>query len=193
MTEFTPAHAGTWLIDPVHSRFGFSVTHAMVSKVRGHFGDFEGSLTIDEDGVDSAHVDVAIAVTSVHTGHDARDEHLRTNDFFEAERFPTITFTSTAVEQIDDTSLLVMGDLTIKGATKSLSIPLANTGFGRDHQGYLRAGFEGARRIDRRDFGLDFQVPLDAGGVLVSERITLEFELSLVRLEDGLEWPPPYG
>ena len=191
MTEFDPAYAGTWVIDPAHSRFGFAVKHAMVSKVRGRFDDVSGALEVGEDGLPSARVSVTVPVASINTSHAARDAHLRTNDFFEAAKHPEITFRSTQIDQVSDTAFLVIGDLTIKGTTRRRGIPLEHTGIGRDQLGYLRAGFEGTRRIDRREFGLDFQVPLDAGGVLVSDRITLEFELSLVHMEPGLPWPPP--
>lgn len=185
MTEFDPAYAGTWIIDPAHSRFGFAVKHAMVSKVRGAFHDISGKLVVGEGGIDDAHVEVRVKAASVNTGNEQRDAHLRTGDFFEVEKYPEITFESTSFDQVGENAFLVNGALTIKNTMKHVGIPLEFTGIGRDADGRLRAGFEGTRRIDRRGFGLEWQVPLDAGGVLVSERITLEFELSLIHLEDG--------
>lgn len=187
MADFDPAYAGTWIIDPAHSRFGFAVKHAMVSKVRGGFHDVKGTVTVGEGGASDAHVEITVQAASVNTGNEQRDAHLRTGDFFEAEKYPEIRFVSTGIDEVGDDAYIVLGDLTIKETTKHVSIPLELTGIGRDDDGNLRAGFEGTRRIDRRDFGLEWQVPLDAGGVLVSERITLEFELSLIHVEDDAQ------
>ncbi|WP_029151315.1 YceI family protein [Microbacterium indicum] len=183
MTDFDPSMAGTWTVDAAHSRFGFSAKHAMVTKVHGVFPAATGTLTIGNDGLASAHIDVALDVSSVDTRSADRDAHLRSSDFFDADAHPQITFVSTGFDQVAENAFLVMGDLTIKGTTKSVGIPLELTGVGRDQTGALRAGFEGTRRIDRREFGLEWQTALDSGGVLVSERVTLEFDISLVHEE----------
>ena len=126
MTEFDPAYAGTWVIDPAHSRFGFAVKHAMVSKVRGRFDDVSGALEVGEDGLPSARVSVTVPVASINTSHAARDAHLRTNEFFEASKHPEITFRSTQIDQVSDTAFLVIGDLTIKGRPGSMCTRLSS-------------------------------------------------------------------
>lgn len=172
---------GAWDIDPGHSRFGFSAKHAMITTVRGSFNDVAGEFDVDLDDLSSTRVQVALQTASVDTRNAQRDEHLRSGDFFEVERFPTITFVGTNVEEIHEGAYIVTGDLTIRDVTQTITVPLEMTGVMVDAFGITRAGFEGSRRVKRRDFGLEWNMPMDKGGVLVSEKIDLEFEISAVK------------
>lgn len=177
---------GEWTIDPAHTRIGFSARHAMVTKVRGVFNDLDGTVHVAHP-LTASTAAVRLRAASVDTRDAARDTHLRSPDFFDAERYPELVFTSSAVDQVGERSFVVVGDLAIRDITRQVLVPLELTGVSRDHLGALRAGFEGSRRVDRRDWGLRWQRALDAGGVLVSERITLEFDVSLVKVEDAEE------
>ena len=172
---------GTWSIDPTHSRVGFSSRHAMVTKVRGAFNDVSGTAQLDAKDMSRSQVRVVLQVASVDTRSPQRDAHLRSADFFDAQQHPTIEFNSTAVDEVDENQLIVTGELTIRGITRTISVPLELLGVDTDPFGQLRAGLEGSRRIDRKDWGVSWNTPLDSGGVLVSDKITLEFELSLVK------------
>lgn len=172
---------GTWSIDPTHSRVGFSSRHAMVTKVRGAFNDVSGTAQLDAEDMSRSQVRVVLQVASVDTRSPQRDAHLRSADFFDAQQHPTIEFDSTAVDEVDENQFIVTGELTIRGVTRTISVPLELLGVDTDPFGQLRAGLEGTRRIDRKDWGVSWNTPLDSGGVLVSDKITLEFELSLVK------------
>ncbi|MET9202390.1 YceI family protein [Gordonia sp. NPDC003585] len=173
-TVTAPIAAGTWTIDPVHSTVGFSVKHLMVSKVRGKFGTFSGTITVAEDGTPS--VQAEIDVTSISTGNDQRDGHIRSADFFDAEKFPTATFVSTGVAPKGDDYVLT-GDFTLKGVTKPVELELefngVNPGMG---QGPV-AGFEAKTVINRKDFGIDIEMPLEGGGVVVGDKVTITLEI----------------
>jgi polyisoprenoid-binding protein YceI len=184
MSELTPEMSGEWRFDPAHTRIGFSTRHAMVTKVRGAFNDFDGVIRADVENPSNSSVRLTIKVASIDTRNAQRDEHLRTNDFFDAPNYPEITFRSTHIDQVEDRNFIVNGDLTIRGVTKSVSIPIEFVGVERDPAGNLRAGFEGSRRIDRQAFGVKWNTALDSGGVLVSDRILLEFEVSAVKVEN---------
>ena len=179
MTE-KPGITGHWDIDPSHSRLGFSTRHAMVSRVRGAFNDVSGSADIADDLADSK-AEVIIQTASVDTRTKGRDEHLRSADFFDVETYPEIRFVSSAIDEVDEGSYIVTGELTIRDMTKTVSVPLELIGVDTDPFGNLRAGLEGSRRIDRKDWGVTWNAKLDSGGVLVSDKITLEFELSLIK------------
>ena len=172
---------GTWSIDPTHSRVGFSSRHAMVTKVRGAFNDVSGTAQLDAEDMSRSKVRVVLSVDSVDTRSPQRDAHLRSADFFDAQQHPTIEFDSTAVDEVDENQFIVTGELTIRGITRTISVPLELLGVDTDPFGQLRAGLEGSRRIDRKDWGVSWNTPLDSGGVLVSDKSTLEFELSLVK------------
>lgn len=176
--------AGTWHFDPAHTRVGFSARHAMVTTVRGTFTDVRGVIDLDVDDIASSRVEVLIQAASVDTYNEQRDEHLRSIDFFNVEQFPEIRFVSTTVDEVEDDNFMVVGDLTIKDVTQQVAIPIELLGVQRDPMGNLRAGFEATRRLDRRPFGLHWNMPLDKGGVLVSEKVTLEFEISAIKQED---------
>ncbi len=171
---------GDYTIDPSHTRLGFVARHAMVTKVRGSFGDFSGTAHIDTATPSASHVSLTMQVASVTTGSPDRDGHLVTGDFFDAATYPTMTFTSTDVAR-DGAEWAITGDLTIKDVTKSVTIPFEETGSARDPFGNLRVGFEGETTINRKDWGLSFNVALETGGVLVSEKIKLEFDISAIQ------------
>ena len=170
---------GDYTIDPAHTRLGFIARHAMVTKVRGHFNDFTGTAHVDSATPANSKVDIKIAASSVDTGSADRDGHLASADFFGVETTPEITFSSTDVSR-DGSDWSITGDLTIKGTTKSVTIDFEEVGTARDPFGNLRLGFEGATTINRSDWGLSFNAVLDTGGVLVSEKIKLEFDISAI-------------
>jgi polyisoprenoid-binding protein YceI len=183
MTQTTQygALTGTYTLDTAHTRLGFVARHAMVTKVRGAFNEFAGTAVIDGDAPERSSVQLAIEVGSIDTRNAQRDEHLRTNDFLDAAKFPQITFASTAIAQTGENEFEVTGDLTIKGVTKSVTIPLEYTGTAVDPFGNTRVGLEGGLVINRTDYGVNFNAALETGGVLVSEKITLEFEISAIK------------
>lgn len=181
MTDDDTDLSGTWTIDPGHSRLGFSARHAMITTVRGSFNELEGEFVADLEDLSRSHASVIVQAASVDTRNAQRDEHLRSPDFFDVERFPTISFESTAIEEIRERAYIVTGNLTIRDVTQQITIPLELAGVMVDSFGETRAGFEGSRRIRRRDFGLEWNMPMDKGGVLVSEKIDLELEISAVK------------
>jgi len=173
--------SGDYTIDTTHTRLGFSVRHAMVTTVRGQFSDFAGTAHIDTTDPARSSVSLTIKVASVDTGVADRDGHLRSADFFDVENNPELTFVSTEVERADETTWLITGDLTIKGVTKPVTIEFEQTGSARDPFGNLRVGFEGSTAINRKDWGLTWNAALETGGVLVSERVKLDFDISAIQ------------
>jgi polyisoprenoid-binding protein YceI len=178
-TAITGYEAGTWTIDPVHSEVGFSVRHMMVSKVRGRFTGFSGEIVTADDPTASS-VTAEIDLSSISTGNDQRDEHIKSADFFEVETYPTMTYRSTGV-RVEDGEYVVDGDLTLKGVTKSVPLTLELNGFGPDPFGGTRAGFTATGEINRRDFGVNFTAPMQNGGVVVADKISLHLEIEAVR------------
>jgi len=166
--------AGTWDIDAVHSTVGFSVRHMMVSKVRGTFTAFSGEIVTGENLEDSQ-VTATVDATSLTTGTEARDNHIRSADFFEVENYPTWEFRSTAVRQS-----ALEGELTIKGVTRPVTFDLEFSGFGPDAYGGTRAGFEATTVINRDDFGVDIKMPLEGGGLVVGDKVTVILEIEAV-------------
>ena len=171
---------GDYVIDASHSRLGFSARHAMVTTVRGQFADFDGTAHVDAETPANSTVSIAIRPASISTGTADRDGHLVSGDFFDVENHPAITFTSTSVER-DGAEWSITGDLTIKGTTKSVTIPFEETGTAVDPFGNTRVGFEGATTINRKDWDLSWNAALETGGVLVSEKIKLEFDVSAIK------------
>ena len=174
---------GTYAIDASHSRIGFVARHAMVTKVRGSFNEFEGSGYFDAEDPARSHARLTVEAASIDTRSADRDAHLRSNDFFEMETYPQITFASTTVEPVDATTFRVTGDLTIKDVTRPVTFDLEYTGTAVDPFGNRRLGLEGSVVVNRKDWGLTWNAPLDTGGVLVSEKVTLEFEVSAIRAD----------
>jgi polyisoprenoid-binding protein YceI len=176
------ALTGDYQLDAAHTRIGFVARHAMVTKVRGAFTEFTGVAHLDGANPAASTAQVTIQVASVDTGNEQRDAHLRANDFFDAPAFPEITFASTAVEPVDESNYRLTGDLTIKGVTRPVTVDFEYTGSATDPFGNARVGFEGRTTINRRDWGVNFNAALEAGGVLVSDKITLEFDVSAIKV-----------
>ncbi|HEY0475044.1 MAG TPA: YceI family protein [Kribbella sp.] len=172
---------GDYTIDPAHSRMGFVARHAMVAKVRGSFDEFEGTLHIDGEHPENSSGRVTIQAKSIDTRNSQRDDHLRSNDFLAMDEYPEITFVSTSVEPTGDNTFKVTGDLTIRGVTKPVTLDVEFTGSATDPMGNLRIGFEASGVINRKDWGVSWNAALEGGGVLVSEKITLEIEISAIK------------
>jgi len=175
--------SGTYTIDSSHSRLGFTARHAMVTNVKGSFGAFEGTVVIDAANPAASSANVTIDVASVTTGSPDRDGHLRSGDFFDVENYPTWTFVSTGVEDVDvaSGSFTLVGDLTIRDITKPVRVDLTFDGSATDPFGNRRAGFEGKAVVNRKDWNLTWNAALETGGVLVSEKIKLDLDVSLVK------------
>jgi polyisoprenoid-binding protein YceI len=169
---------GTWDIDPVHSDVSFTVRHMMVSKVRGRFATFSGEIVTTEDFPVST-VSATIDASSIDTGNEQRDAHIRSADFFDVANHPTWTFRSTGL-RTDGDDYLLDGELTIKGVSRPVTLALEVNGFGPDAFGGTRAGFSASTTINRSDFGVDIQMPLDGGGVVVSEKVQITLEIEAV-------------
>ncbi|MGE2836392.1 YceI family protein [Mycobacterium sp. SMC-4] len=174
----TTLSAGTWAIDPVHSSVGFSVRHLMVSKVRGEFEKFHGAITVAENGTPS--VQAEVAVDSINTRNEQRDAHLRSAEFFDVERYPLATFTSTAIRP-EGEDYVLDGELTLKGVTKPISLNLEFNGVGTGMDGGEVAGFEASVVLNRRDFGIDIDMPLESGGVVVGDKVTVVLTIEAVK------------
>ncbi|MFM1952067.1 MAG: hypothetical protein RJA33_861 [Actinomycetota bacterium] len=176
MSVLSTLPAGTYTIDASHSRVGFSARHAMVTKVRGSFNEYSGSAVV-ADG--AATLSIEISAASIDTRSADRDGHLQSPDFFDVANFPKLTYKSTSVKD-GGAGIIVEGELTIKDVTKPLTIEFEYTGTAKDPFGNDRYGFEGEAEINRKDFGLTWNAALETGGLLVSENIKLEFEISTI-------------
>lgn len=172
---------GDYTIDAAHSRMGFNARHAMIAKVRGGFDEFAGSAHIDGDKPENSTAQVTIQAKSIDTRNKQRDDHLRSNDFLDMDNHAEITFVSTAVAPAGDDHFTVTGDLTIRGVSKSVDVDFEYTGRAVDPFGNTRLGFEGAVVLNRKDFGVSWNAALEGGGVLVSEKVTLEIEISAIK------------
>jgi polyisoprenoid-binding protein YceI len=175
------AVSGAYQLDSSHSRIGFVARHAMISKVRGSFDDVEGHGVFDADDPTRSSIEVVIRAASVNTRNADRDNHLRGADFLDTDQHPEIRFVSSAVEPAGDATYRVHGELTIKGTTRPVTVDLELTGAATDPYGNHRVGLEGAATINRKDWGVSWNAALDAGGVLVGEKVQLEFDVSAIR------------
>jgi polyisoprenoid-binding protein YceI len=169
-----------WIIDTSHSGITFSVRHMMFAKVRGRFGRFQGTIAVPQSDLGQAHVEVEIDASSIDTGVDARDQHLRSPDFFDVARFPSLRFTSKRVEPLGGERYHLVGDLTIRDVTREVVLEAEALGQGKDPWGNARAAFAAKTSIDRTVFGLKWNQALETGGVLVGERIDIELEVQAV-------------
>ena len=170
---------GTWAVDPAHSRIEFRVKHLGIATVRGHFGQFEGTLDIGEDGQGRAYG--TVAASSVDTNDPKRDAHLRSEDFFEVETHPEISFESTSIEPTGADTFAITGELTLRGITRELTLEAEITGTEQDPWGNERVGLEAAGQLDRSDYGITFNQALGSGNVLVSDRVSLHLDVSAVK------------
>ena len=170
-----------WSFDPSHSSVGFSVRHLMISKVRGQFGKWSGTFEYDPANPAAARLEVHIDAASIDTRDEKRDAHLRSPDFFDVEKFPELTFSSTKVERDGGDDFVVTGDLTIHGVTRSVQLKVEGLGRTRDPWGGERVGFSASTSVNRKDFGLHWNVALETGGVVVGEKVEIGIEIEAVR------------
>jgi polyisoprenoid-binding protein YceI len=178
--KVAPELVGTWDVDPAHTVVGFSVRHAMVATVRGGFNTFAGTIEVGEDLADSL-VEVTIDPSSIDTRNEDRDRHLRSGDFFDAENHPAITFRSSRVERTGEDRFRVAGDLTIRGTTRPVELDMEFNGTSVDPYGNVRGGVEATTTISRKDWGLTWNVALEAGGVLVGDKIKITLDVAAVK------------
>jgi polyisoprenoid-binding protein YceI len=172
--------AGTYLLDAAHKRVGFVVKHLMVSKVRGNFGEATATITVGDDPLQSS-VTASITTASVFTGQPDRDNHLRTGDFFEAEKYPTIEYHSTGIKSWDGNEFVLTGELTIKDITKPVDLLVEFEGVGRSPYGFDIFGFSATTEIDREDWGLTYNMALESGGVMIGKKVKIEIEGEAIR------------
>jgi polyisoprenoid-binding protein YceI len=170
----------TWNIDAAHSGINFSIRHMVVSKVRGRFTKFSGTLRLDDGDLTRSSVEATIDAASVDTGTAQRDTHLRSPDFFDVERFPELRFRSTRIEKLDSDRYRVVGELTIRDVTREVTLDAEYAGRGKDPWGNERVAFAAKAALDRKDFGLGWNQVLEAGGVLVGDRVEIELDLQVV-------------
>ena len=179
-TDYTQL-TGDYTLDPAHSRIGFVARHAMVTKVRGAFNEFTGTARLDGDNPNRSSAQLRIQAASIDTRNADWDGHLRSNDFLQMELHPEITFATTEVTWTGEDAFDVTGDLTIKGVTRSVTVPFTFDGQATDPFGNVRVGLEGSTTINRTEFGVTWNATLETGGVLVSDKVTLEFEISAIK------------
>ncbi len=170
----------TWAIDPAHSTAGFVVRH-LISKVRGQFQEFEGKIVGNPEDLTNARAEFTATMVSVNTNQPDRDKHLRTSDFFDVEHYPTMSFRSTRIERTKDTTYTVYGNLTIRGVSKEVPVAVEYLGTGADPWGGTRAGFECTARINRKDFGVNWNQVLEAGSMMVGDNVDIHLELETVK------------
>lgn len=182
-TQTLEKGTAVWKIDPAHTHVEFGVRHLMIATVKGRFSEVEGSVSVEGDDASTAEIDVSIAAASIDTRVEQRDEHLRSADFFDAERYPLLRFRSTEVERLGDDELRVRGELTIRDVTREVVLAVEERGRAQDPWGGERAGFHASTDLDRTDFGLTWNQALETGGVLVGDTVRISIDAELV-LED---------
>ena len=177
-----PGTVTTWNLDPVHSSAEFKVKHMMISNVKGKFSGLSGVLKLDETDYTHSTVEASIPVSSVNTGDEKRDGHLQSADFFDAEKFPAMTFKSTNIDSTGGADYEVTGDLTIHGVTKSIVLKVEDVSQpSKDPWGNHRLGLSGSTKINRKDFGLTYNSALETGGVLVGEEVTITLDVQFAK------------
>ena len=172
---------GTWDLDPAHTRLGFAARHAMVATVRGNFGVFSGVIRIDHADPTRSTAEVHVDAASLTTGNDQRDGHLKSPDFLDAEKYPELVFRSTRAEVVDEDTYKLYGELTVRDQTHPVTLELDFQGSSPDPFGNQRAGFEGRTTINRKDWGLTWNVAIEGGGILVGDKVKLELDVSAVK------------
>ncbi len=177
----TQTKTSTWAIDSAHSAGDFAIKHMMISTVRGHFKITEGQIVINEENHTASSVTATIDPKSLNTREEKRDAHLQSGDFFEADKYPTITFQSTRVQKVNDTNWKVFGDLTLHGVTKEVEMDVEEGGEIKDPYGKQRRGFTAETTINRSDWGVTYNAVLEAGGVMVSDKVKITLDISAVR------------
>ena len=170
-----------WVIDASHSQVTFTVRHMMISNVRGRFETFSGSVDFNEQDPAKSSVDVAIETASVNTRDEKRDGHLKSGDFFEAEKYPQLTFKSKRVQKTSESTGRITGDLTIRGVTKEVVLEVEYNGQAKSPWGTTSAGFTASTKINRKDWGLNWNVALETGGLLVGDEVKIDIELEIVK------------
>jgi polyisoprenoid-binding protein YceI len=176
-----------WQIDPAHSEIEFSVRHMMITRVRGRFDSFDGTLDVDLQNPEASHIEGTIDVASVNTHEEDRDNHLRSADFFDVENYPKMTFKSTRIKRLGEDHYEVFGDLTIKGTTHEIEWDVIHEGSGQDPWGNQRVGFTAETELDRKDYGLEWNVPLETGGWLVGDKIHVAASIQAVQQQEEPE------
>jgi polyisoprenoid-binding protein YceI len=177
----TQPQVTTWTIDPAHTSVEFAVRHMMISTVKGRFADVQGTLTFDEADPTRSTVDVTIATASVDTRSEQRDGHLKSADFFDVEKFPSIRFTSTRVTKTGSDGYDLVGNLTIRDVTREVTLKVEDQGRGTTPWGQVQAGFTASTKVDRKDFGLTWNQALEAGGVLVADEVKISVEVEFTK------------
>lgn len=180
-TASAPVEPGTYALDMTHSEIQFKVRHLGISNVRGNFNDAEGTLTFANENVNSMSIDVTIQAASIDTDNERRDNHLRSADFFEVETYPTLTFKSTEVKNVNGDTMTIVGDLTMHGVTKSVELETEFLGAIADARMGTRVGFEGETTINRKDFGLTWNNTLETGGLVVGDEVTITLAISAAK------------
>jgi polyisoprenoid-binding protein YceI len=170
-----------WVLDPSHSELGFKIKHLMISNVTGNFTKFDVEAQTEGDAFSAAKVVAKVDVASINTNNEQRDEHLRNADFFSVEAFPTMKFVSTKVERVDDDTFALYGDLTIKETTKPVKLSVEDNGLATDPWGNVKAGFSISGKINRKDFGINYNAALETGGVMLGEELKIQGEVQLVK------------
>ena len=170
-----------WTLDPIHSEVGFSVKHMMISKVKGGFDKLDATIIADPSDLTTAEIEFTIDVASIDTRNEDRDNHLRSADFFDVEKYPTLTFKATNIEKTDDDEYAVTGDVVLHGVTRQETFDITFEGQGKDPWGAEKAGFSGKTKIKRSDYNLTWNAALETGGVLVGDQITITLEIQAVK------------
>jgi len=170
-----------WVLDPTHSELGFKIKHLMISNVSGSLTSFEAAIETQGEDFTTAQISLSADMASISTNNDQRDAHLRNSDFFEVEKYPELKFTSTKLEKIDSDTFALFGDLTLKGVTRPVKLNVEFNGVAKDPWGGERAGFVVSGKINRSDFGINFNAALETGGVVLSEEVRIFSEIQVVK------------
>jgi polyisoprenoid-binding protein YceI len=178
---------GTWDLDPAHTRLGFAARHAMVATVRGNFKVFSGMLNLDHADPTRSTAEVDIDAASIWTGNDQRDAHLKSADFLDVEKYPTITFRSSRAEVVDEDNYKLHGELVVKDQARPVVLDLDFQGSSVDPFGNTRAGFEGKTTVNRKDWGLTWNIAIEGGGILVGDKVKIELDVSAIKRPEPAE------